>query len=99
MIGNILDNVLKDGQKIYCKTKEEVDCFMDIAEAKGLRWENGDEIKQHFDGYPIIYEIDETMTFPNKVYFNLRPSAKEIRDSITAINLLNYAISIRNKRS
>lgn len=97
---NILDKILKNGQKIYCKTQAEVEYFKDVAYAKGLRWVNGDDIREHFDGCPIMYELDEDRALsPNKVSFSLHPSARDIKNAIQASELRNYAISIRNKRS
>lgn len=95
----ILNNILKDGQKIYCKTQEEVEYFMDVVDAKGLRLVNGDGIREYFDGFPIMYELDGDRASPNKVSFSLQPSASDIKKAIQASELRNYAISIRNKRS
>ena len=97
MTGNHLDNVLKDGQKIYCKTKEEVEYFMDIAEAKCLLWSDGREPRYYYDGFPIIYSIDCTNN-NKKILFDIVIDQQKINESIPAIYLRNYAISVRLKR-
>lgn len=90
----MLDNVLKNGQKIYCQTQEEVDFFMDVAEAKDLRWIDGEKPRHYDDGFPIIYIIDgrSRLEFDNEI------SARKINEAIPASELRNYAISIRAKR-
>lgn len=98
MTGNILDNVLKDGEKIYCQTREEVEYFMDIAEAKSLLWCDGREPRYYNDGFPIIYEIQQRNN-NKKIVFSSVIRQSDIDKAIPAINLRNHAISIRNKRS
>ena len=96
---NMLDNILKCGQKIYCKTQEEVDYFMDVAEAKGLLWVNGNTIRRHYTNeYPIIYIINGECG-AECVSCSYPPSKLYICKAIPASELRNYVISIRNKRS
>ena len=87
----MLDNVLKDGQLIHCQTQEEIDNFIDVAEAKGLRWVGNAEMRDFHDTPPIVYEIRHRKV---AVEVDFTPD-----NAIPASELRNYAISIRAKRS
>lgn len=94
----MLNNVLITDQRVYCKTQEEVDWFMDVAEAKGLRWTDHKPPRFYNDGYPIVYMI-RMFDNVNRITFSNPPKQYEIDEAIPASELRNYAISIRAKRS
>ena len=94
----MLNHVLITDQRVYCKTQEEVDWFMDVAEAKGLRWTDGEEPRFYNDGYPIVYTI-RMFDHVDRITFSNPPLQHEIDEAIPASELRNYVISIRARRN
>ena len=71
---------------------------MDVAEAKGVLWCDGEEPRYYDDGYPIVYKLSHHSDGHMRMSFSNPPSQYEIDEAISASELRNYAISIRARR-
>lgn len=82
---------------VYCKTQEEVDEFMDIAEYIGIKW-RGYDIKaprdsQYAKKYPIVF-----INADNNLVCAYPADDSYIRPSIPISVFRNYVIAVRNRR-
>ena len=87
-----------DGRTIvWCKTQQEVDDFMDIAEYEGVEWGGSlyATLRSHTEA---LHPNVEYHIFPdNKLYYD--PGIRQRKHAtILGSELHNYAISVRLKR-
>lgn len=82
---------------VWCKTQQEVDDFMDIAEYEGIFWNGGNypHLKDHVDGSKpnVEYHIYQNNSLCYDPFVSRRKNA-----TVLGSDLHNYAISVRLKR-